>query len=493
MDNTNQVLPFEVRLCVIYVRVSSDDQRDGFSIPAQIELLLNYARSKNLRIVRIFEESMSAKDSGRIEFNRMLKYLKNHPEVKIILVEKTDRLYRNFKDYAVIDDSKYEIHLVKENEILSKDSTSHQKLIHGLKVLLAKNFIDNLREETRKGRKKKAEEGYIVGGAPYGYKKVNKKDAEPVEPEATFVREAYKLYSNGKSLAQVREAMLKKMTYRDNEPAIARGHLHRMLQNVYYSGRVPFEGKIFPGKFPAIVDLETWERVQVLLKKEKEYARDFLYAGLMRCERCGSLITMEMKKEKYIYYRCTGGQRNCRQRSIHLSEEYITRAFQRAIDKLYINPEKRKWLEKQLSTEMRHTKVISLEGKEEAEEDIKKIKGFLDNLYDDKLEGRITEEFWQRKNDDLTRQLDEAQARLQSLMITRHGDVAECMRKIDNIGLIPQMFREGGYTIQKNLAKIIFSRITLKGRILHFEYAMPFKYFLREETSVDELESGFYD
>ena len=61
---------------IIYVRVSSDEQKEGFSIPAQIELLVNYARHNNMRIVRIFEESMSAKDSGRIEFNRMLKYLK---------------------------------------------------------------------------------------------------------------------------------------------------------------------------------------------------------------------------------------------------------------------------------------------------------------------------------------------------------------------------------------------------------------------------------
>ena len=65
----------DLKLCVMYVRVSSDDQRDGFSIPAQIELLVDYARAHDMHIVRVFEESMSAKASGRIEFNRMLKYL----------------------------------------------------------------------------------------------------------------------------------------------------------------------------------------------------------------------------------------------------------------------------------------------------------------------------------------------------------------------------------------------------------------------------------
>lgn len=195
------------RLGVIYVRVSTDDQKDGFSIPAQIELLINYAKDNNIRIIRIFEESMSAKDSGRVEFNKMLKYLKVHKEVNIILVEKTDRLYRNFKDYATLDDNKYEIHLVKENEILSKDSTSHQKLVHGLKVLLAKNFIDNLREETYKGRKKKAQLGYIVGNTPYGYTKEDKMTTVQVPEQALFIEKAFDYYSKGMSLQEVREAL----------------------------------------------------------------------------------------------------------------------------------------------------------------------------------------------------------------------------------------------------------------------------------------------
>lgn len=41
----------------------------------------------------------------------------------------------------------------EEGVILTPKSGSHEKLVHGLKVLLAKNFIDNLREETLKGRK----------------------------------------------------------------------------------------------------------------------------------------------------------------------------------------------------------------------------------------------------------------------------------------------------------------------------------------------------
>jgi hypothetical protein len=80
----------------------------------------------------------------------MVAYFKQHPECRVLLVEKTDRLYRNFKDYVTIDELKLEIHIVKENVILSNQSRSSEKFVHGIKVLMAKNYIDNLSEETKK-------------------------------------------------------------------------------------------------------------------------------------------------------------------------------------------------------------------------------------------------------------------------------------------------------------------------------------------------------
>ncbi len=130
---------------VIYARVSSDEQqKEGFSIPAQIELLQNYAKNNKIQVVKVYEEAQTAKQSGRVKFNEMLKFLHASKDIKTILVEKTDRLHRNFKDYVLIDEQDVEVHLVKENEIIGKNSSSHQKFVHGIKVLMAKNFIDNL-------------------------------------------------------------------------------------------------------------------------------------------------------------------------------------------------------------------------------------------------------------------------------------------------------------------------------------------------------------
>ena len=80
----------------------------------------------------------------------MLDFIKASKDINIILVEKTDRLYRNFKDYVMLEDYNLEIHLVKEGGIISKSSNSQAKFMHGIKVLMAKNFIDNLSEEVKK-------------------------------------------------------------------------------------------------------------------------------------------------------------------------------------------------------------------------------------------------------------------------------------------------------------------------------------------------------
>src|SRR5262245_37355503 len=147
---------------VIYARVSSQEQQtEGFSLPHQLKFLREYAQQCGFRIVEEFVDVETAKQAGRTAFGNMGHFLRTSPTVRTSLVEKTDRLYRNFRDYVTIDDLDVEIHLVKEGEVLSKDSKSHQKFIHGIKVLMAKNFIDNLSEEVKKGHLEKAQQGQL--------------------------------------------------------------------------------------------------------------------------------------------------------------------------------------------------------------------------------------------------------------------------------------------------------------------------------------------
>lgn len=96
-----------MRQAVIYTRVSSKDQeREGYSIPAQQVLLREYAVKQGFQIVREFVDVETAKVAGRKAFGEMVAFLKGHRDCRTVLAEKTDRLYRNFKDYVVLEGSR---------------------------------------------------------------------------------------------------------------------------------------------------------------------------------------------------------------------------------------------------------------------------------------------------------------------------------------------------------------------------------------------------
>ena len=135
---------------VLFARVSSKEQeQEGYSLPAQEKLLTEYAERKNLEITKSFSISESA--SGRYQrktFNEMLEYVTKN-KIKVIVCEKVDRLTRNLKDAVSInewiqEDPERQVHFVKENCVLSKESKSNEKFIWNIKVSVAQYYIEKL-------------------------------------------------------------------------------------------------------------------------------------------------------------------------------------------------------------------------------------------------------------------------------------------------------------------------------------------------------------
>src|SRR2546430_11220015 len=131
----------------------------------------------------------------------MVAYRKGHPAVRVMLVEKTDRLYRNLKDWVTVDELDVEIHFPQEGVVLLRESRSSEKFMHGIKVLMAKNYVDNLSEETRKGMLEKAEQGIWPSFAPLGYRNLDgpdgKKGIEPDPSLAPVVARMFERYATG--------------------------------------------------------------------------------------------------------------------------------------------------------------------------------------------------------------------------------------------------------------------------------------------------------
>ena len=129
----------------------------------------------------------------------MLTMLARHP--RIILTEKVDRLYRNVADWVRIEDLSLTVHLVKEHRTIGPESRSQDQFLHGIQVLMARNYFMNLSEETRKGQPEKAQAGMYPSCAPTGYRNIQGPDGKriiiPHPEEAAVIRELYRRFATG--------------------------------------------------------------------------------------------------------------------------------------------------------------------------------------------------------------------------------------------------------------------------------------------------------
>ena len=402
------------REAVLYSRVSSRDQeRGGFSIPAQQKLLRGYARDNGISVVAEFTDVETAGRAGRTDFGAMLRFMERQPSCRSILVEKTDRLYRNLRDWVTLDELGAEVHLVKEGVVLSEESVSSEKFVHGIKVLVAKNFIDNLSEETRKGMLEKARQGLWPSRAPVGYLNASRDDGKRIivpDPElGPVVARVFDWYAGGccgltELTARAEEAGL---VYRQSRKPMLRAQVHLMLRNPIYMGEFDWLGVRYLGTHEPLVSRKTWDRVQEILtgrapwrrKRKERQRRQFSFSGLIRCGTCADeglsfLLVAEIKKECYIYYRCEECKR--RRRAVYIREEKIAEAFTAALAAADLDPAKLAHAASALQgdgTMDSHQLEI-----DQLEDERRKLQASLDLAYDDRLAGRISGTYFEQRS-----------------------------------------------------------------------------------------------
>lgn len=392
---------------VIYARVSSKDQeREGFSIPAQLELLRVYGSANAFNVIQELIDVETAKQAGRTGFDQMVALFKKNKNCRILLVEKTDRLYRNLKDYVTIDGLGLTIHFVKENVVLSPDSRSNEKFMHGIKVLMAKNYIDNLSEESRKGMLEKARQGMWPSFAPLGYKNVLGADGKrtiAVDPElACTIRTMFERYSTGKyNLKQIAKlARADGLAYRKSGAPVPTSTIHKFLHNRIYMGDFDFDGITYHGTYEPIVTQELWERVQTVLdgrsrKKTRQVKDQFAFSGLITCGHCGCAMVGEIKKGRYVYYHCTGYKGKCPEP--YTREEVLEKSFAELLRGISFSREILAWVTQALRESHHDERKFHEQVVVNLQNEHRRLQNRIDLMYMDKLDGRIGNEFFDQK------------------------------------------------------------------------------------------------
>jgi site-specific DNA recombinase len=483
---------------VLYARVSSKEQEQGYSIPAQQELLRAYGAQLGVVIEQEFLDAETAKTTGRPGFAAIIAYFKQHAECRVLLVEKTDRLYRNFKDYVTIDELNLEIHFVKENVILTNQSRSSEKFVHGIKVLMAKNYIDNLSEEVRKGLRTKAAQGLWPSFAPLGYMNTGGPDGkriivpDPVlGPTATSL---FKWFGSGeyslKTLAK--KAYEEGFRFRQSKNKIPVTTLHKMLRNRIYTGEFEYAGTVYQGAHEPLVSREVWERCQAILdgrheRKDRKVTHDFAFSSLLKCGHCGCSLVGELKKGRYVYYHCTGYRGKCPEP--YTREEKLTDLFAGQLRALVIPPAVLEWLRETVVASDVTERAARAQTLRRYQMELDRLQTRLDVLYDDRLDGRIDVSTYDKKAEEIRGNQQLVRTKITQCESAELAPATEVVDLMSLTSRASELFERQSASEQRRLLRLVVREAIWQNGELRTCFREPFEQ-LQLSNSVTTTKDG---
>ena len=174
------------------------------------------------------------------------------------------------------------------------------RLIADIMMSISKGYIDNLREEVKKGLYGRLKQGIYPFLAPRGYTDTGGGNVKEIDPKiAPLIKEAFSLYAEGKySLTDVAKKMAKKGLLSSQGNPIGKNVLSIILQNPFYIGLMKVKGETYVGQHQSIVSSKTFQQVQKILsgKVVKKTRHNYRYRTALKCP-CGRVLVGEKQKQ----------------------------------------------------------------------------------------------------------------------------------------------------------------------------------------------------
>jgi site-specific DNA recombinase len=407
-----------MKKAVILARVSTKRQEEeGLSLQdIQLPVLRRYAKEHGFTVDErdefVFQESADRKI--RKKFDEMIGYVKKNKNISAIITYRVDRITRNFRDAVSLDNLRLEyekeIHFVNDRLVITQKSTGRDIQDWDLKVFLAKQTINRLKDDERISRKRKLENGELPGPAPFGYKNVTldnkKKWVKPHELKSLIVKKIYQWYaSENYSLLEISRKLRKE--YKTNK---SRSMVHFILNNRFYIGYITNEGQEYPHKYDQFIDKKIYDKVQAVMnkrsgnKKRFKYAgKEFAYRGLLRCHQCGCMITPELKKRKlangnynyHTYYHCTNYHK-VHKKVKSVKESTIDKQFADLFDNLEIPEKELKNIVTSLKQSHQDKNYFFEQEFNYLNSQLSRQKKRVSTAYEDRLDGCITRDKYEK-------------------------------------------------------------------------------------------------
>lgn len=255
----------------IYIRVSTLDQaREGFSLEAQERTLRKWCVDHNHVVFDLYaDRGISGKDmTHRPEINRLLKDAESK-QFDTVLFWALSRFSRSVSDlYNTMEQfQQWDISMVSYTEAFDT-STSMGRAMIGVVGVFAQLERELTGERVYAAMEERAMQGKRTCSEILGYDLQGKDSFKINQKEAEYVRFCFEQYLVYKNLSQVAE-LCKARGYKGKRGKTPTAYtVQVILTRPQYCGYNTFCGEIFKGNFKPIIDIDTFNKVQALLKKQ---------------------------------------------------------------------------------------------------------------------------------------------------------------------------------------------------------------------------------
>lgn len=460
---------------VIYLRVSTEEQVDNYSLDTQEEICTKEAEKRGYEVLKVYrEEGRSAKTiKDRPTLIEMLEFCrKNKREVAGIIVYRLDRLSRQTADYLSIRKklAEAEISLISASEPTGNSPT--EKFVETMLAGFAQMDNDVRSERTRNGMRARFLSGLPNGAVPLGYLMQNGYVAKDPETYA-LVKEGWELMATGtKSLKGMAEYLnakgLRERDRKGRRYELWPQAMARIFRNKFYFGKVYSKryNEEVQGQHTPMITEELYYRVQAVIDGRNRYGSngitrrnpdnpEFPLRRLVKCGRCGTAFTAAWskgKKKKYAYYFC----RNRCDDGVSIPVDTIHNETVKKLRNISLFPDTAKTFNSFLRRTF-YERIASLKTKREnAEEELKKLYILRQSLIQKNLEGVYSDDVFKEQNRLLEERIKIVQIAKSDTVIEKYNleDIANFIET--KLTDLPKTFDEGDLEQKRTLMCSIF-------------------------------------
>lgn len=473
---------------IIFARVSTKDQEDGQSIPAQVRRLTEYALKKNFTIDSTYQVTESSSKETRKQFEQIINYVKKTKEPFALITDTVDRLQRSFKETPMLDElrkqGKIELHFLREGLIVNQQSNSAQLLQWDIGVLFASSYVRQLSDNVKRSQEQCRKNGQWISKAPYGYKNVTlpdgTKNVEIDSVQAPFVVKIFELYAQGNNSFQTVALKMQAQSFAKTSrgKSITARTVELIIKNPFYIGRMLVNGQLYPHKYPPLISEQLFNRVQTIIsnhhKAPVQYAgKPILLRGLISCMNCGSTVSGDIKKQKYVYYACHNSKRICIKKWI--KEEALLDTLLSHLDDLQLTNEQiNKIIGYIEEDEIKHQEAARF-SQHQLNQKLNLTQERISKLIDMHIDGKIDAQTYHFKLEEYKREQQALILEIKSYDTENKAELVAAREILDLAQNAKEIYESSKLDEKQQLLGFFFSNLRLNHGSLDVELREPFQ------------------